>query len=378
MQDRRWIRQYKVEIINPSQSLGQVVGGKYNLLSNNFTQFKTRVISSVGVEEPLNVSFNIEAGSGSGLMSLSIFNLSETTISDIMVKDSFIKLSVGYGFETPEEDLSQLFYGKITHATTHYGSDGRKTAIKASAGDILNFLPIAVKSQEDTRWIARIIWFLDIINEYSGNNIAVEDAKDQLSSIARLEEEGSNGVYLFDEIKGTETLVGNAGYLLSKYLRPHRISWTTVDDKLILTRRGFVDDKFTAKVLTLGEELLTIPKRSVDDDNQVSTKDPVDFTHTILIDPTIKPGSSIQTNVLIDEQGRQIEQEIIQSVQKIKITGDYESNNWYMKLSCTEDKRFSTGSKTIEQKATELQSGILGDFGSTGGAFRGVGATVGF
>ncbi len=337
-----FVRQYKVEIINPSQRISQK-GGLYNLASVNIDAFKTRVISSIGQADPLRILFKIVAGQstpvatseGAGQMDLAVFNLADTTIADIMVKDSFIRLSVGYGNNIDEEDLDQIFYGKIKNAITGYGPEGKRTSIIAVAGDILNYLPISVKTQSSLVTHAdKIEWMLNIIRQKSGNQVAVADAIKTLRAM-ELADEGTSGIYLSNEIRGTSTYAGSASTVIGVLLRPFRIGWSMVDDRIILTRRGFIEPKKPYIRLTDESGMLTIPKTAIDDDNQIDPKAPVDYTHRILIDPDIKPGSLILTEDLIDETGQRVKEEIKQSVQKITITGDYEGVPWFMDLSAT-------------------------------------------
>ena len=361
-----FVRQYKVEIVNPTQRTS-VSGGLYNLASVNLDSYKVRTISSIGQENPLRVSFKIQAGQstpavtteGSGQMELSVFNLSDTTIADIMVKDSFIRLSLGYGNNIDEDDLSQVFYGKIKKALTTYGAEGKKTSIVAVAGDILNYIPITVKTPSDiVTHIDKIKWMLNTIRQKSGDQIAVADAISTLESM-NLEDEGTNGLYLGQEIRGTSTYAGTAAVVLGTLLRPFRIGWSLMDDRIILTRRGFIEPKKPFVKLTLTSGLLTIPKTAVDDDNQIDPKAPVDYTHRILIDPDIRPGSFIMTEDLIDENGQRVKEEIKQSVQEIVITGDYEGNSWFMDLSATRtDRSFydNRSSNSVQQLTEKLNT----------------------
>jgi hypothetical protein len=349
--ERLWIRQYKVDIINPSKV------GASNLTKDNVEEHVVRSISSVGQEDPLRVQFEVELGEREGKMTMAIYNLAESTISDIMIKDSFVRLSVGYGIGSEEEDLSQIFIGKITFADTVYETTSRKTIIEAEDGSLLKYIPINVRiPKENLTHLTSIQWYFDQIYTKTGQQINVDNAKEQLQEIADEAYPGENGIYLYSDLRGTRTFVGEAARTLDKLLKPHRIQWSVINGNLNLTREGYTNEKIQARVLKLGEELLTVPKRAVNKDNQLDPRNPVQFIHKIFIQPDIKPGSYIKTEELYDRNGQIVQEDIFQSVISVKISGDYEGNNWNMVLSCTDKRTFYNDRTTtsIKQNADAL------------------------
>ena len=121
----------------------------------------------------------------------------------------------------------------------------------------------------------KIEWMLNIIRQKSGNQVAVADAIKTLRAM-ELADEGTSGIYLSNEIRGTSTYAGSASTVIGVLLRPFRIGWSMVDDRIILTRRGFIEPKKPYIRLTDESGMLTIPKTDIDDDNQIDPKAPVD------------------------------------------------------------------------------------------------------
>jgi len=364
----KWIREYELVFSSPDERLE---------------------ISSFDQQDPLDIDFSVSYDSKSnsqGTMSLSIHGLGETSISKIMKLGVKCWLSVGH----KDTGVSQIFSGDVREGKVEAGAGSHvlKLKVMSTRTDVK---PVMETLPSGETHEARIRRMLNVM-QTSLPNLSINGA---LSDLVRLVDEentkdtlivkGMEGrVVLTDLAYGSLTITGTLMDELQKLLKTFNIKAITVNDSIRLVREGGTIKNVNAIKASLGENMINPPRRILENmlvpTNTANAKKL--FAITMLLEPTVNINSIIVASHIREDGGRISEVPTVLRVTEVSHKGKYRGNVWYTEIvgSVSEDYLTkapigSTAMDVVRIYKDPVKSKSGSDFGSTGGSFRGAGAS---
>ena len=240
--------------------------------------------------------------------SISVYNLSNESLSVLETKYPVAVLSCGYG-----DNLVRLFYGEIVEVETKKNGTDRVTTLEvAPAFSDLTF---------------------QIMSSLVPENGTLEDVFEAI----RKETNISKGVYKGEALKTRIVygypLVGTPKEMLDQVCQAYNLEWKIENNALYINDSSTVEFESKELAPVIGETsgLVDRPYYFSGSDRKSSKdkdrKDGVKFT--ALLNPNVVPGSLAR----LDYGGSS---EFVR-IEEVEFVGDFRGNNWYM--NCVASRR---------------------------------------
>lgn len=339
--EQKWIREYELVFVGPSEEL---------------------TITSVGQRDPLDISFTISydpKNISQGTMDLRIFGLRESNVAKLTQLGVKVFFSVGYR----GQPLTRIFTGDIRKLTVDSTEGKHETKIicltsRMGSKPLRKSFPEGVTHAERIRDM--ILEIGELIPELVIDN-ALKDINRLINSEPSAEERKVKELIampLFqDQVDGPYTATDTCLEELKMYLDSFFVDVITHNDALYLVRRGGNFNVEYPVQASLGENLLTPPRRRLDNMEAAagSSRASIMWELKMLLEPEITPNRIIVSSHVRTDSGNVEEQAIILKAVEVKHVGRYRAAPWYTEVAGTIDSSYIVTSP-IKTVAYELEN----------------------
>lgn len=323
----KWIREYQLVFSGPDEKL---------------------VISSADQRDPLDISFDVSYDpkkNMQGTMSLKIFGLKESNVAGITKSGVKVWLKVGYRGVRPGEtvEYTTLFTGGIRSVNVESFSGKHVTNIRAITSRAGN-KPIQAKFIDGVTNFVRIIEYIrelkksvpELIIDRAEEDIA-RLTEDEISKSEAEKRELGDRTLLNDLVVGSLTVNNTGMDGLQEILDTFNIRSMVVNDTLYLVRAGGQAENVNAIQASLGENLLTPPRRRLDNmevaPDSANSKEMYEFT--MLLEPDLLPNSIVAASHIRTDTGNVEPIPTVIRATEVKHSGRYRSKTWYTSVAGT-------------------------------------------
>ena len=276
------------------------------------------ILTSIGISKPLNISFDIQMKAQDvNIMSLKMYNLSDTTKTLLTSKWTTIVLRLGYR----DGPMQTMYQGHIvgTPATTRLEGADYATTLLIKDGYTLHNVAVMGSVPENACPKDVLKDIMSKIHIATNKHITLGTDASTLD--------------MPDRKTTGYSYVGTATQVLKDFLYQYHYDYTVIRNEVYISRRGSTEAK-TGNVIVLDRDsgLLTSPQPKGQDAGTPlnNTKVPdTGYTFQTLLHPAVLPTRTLHVfdPVRVGADGNPLE--TFHQVQEVQLKGDYSGTPWY-------------------------------------------------
>lgn len=320
-----WIREYELFFTNPKGSI---------------------MITSVDIKNPLDVKFAITAdpkNMAQSTMELSVFGLKESNVAFLTEFGGKVFFKVGYRGQA----LKTLYVGELIKVRVESDATKHETKITCRASRV-GSKPMTYKFQKGTTHAGRILLMLQEAKKLIPELVigeAIQEINQLSADESLLSKEAKaklpNKTYLNDTVKGTHSATNTILEELAEYCSTFKIELAFYRDEVHFVRQGGTVNTNEIIIAQLGENLLTVPRRRMDNTGATATTDSKFlWDMKMMLTPEISLNTSVEADYVRNNSGTIDKHAVRIKTTELKHMGHYRGNDWYTVIAGTDDQNF--------------------------------------